>query len=130
MKKRVVITGTGIVSCIGTNHSGLDTTSAAKASTVELSDHRSPTAMELPCLRSNCGKRLRPTNRTNAGVISSATNKSEDTMMTGVTAKTTMSGPATTLNLPTPTASSQPQTWLNRLDDSNTARTHCRAGSQ
>ena len=62
--------------------------------------------------------------------MNTATNSSESTTITGVTAKITMSGATTVFNPPMPTPCSQSQKLFMSWEDSSMARTPSTADSQ
>ena len=98
--------------------------------TLDPSDHIKPNSKEPPRLRSSATNRRAATSDTKAGVITSATTNRQNTTMTGVTAKITISGATTDLSEPRPTPFSHDQTLVMMADDSSAARTASMACSQ
>ena len=103
------ISGGRINTSGGTSHSGIDTTSATSASSVEPSDQSTLTISEPPCLRSMAGKRRLPTRSTMAGVINKATSSRHSTTIAGMANTSNSNGPKAARNAPMPTRSSQPK---------------------
>ena len=102
---------------VALTHDAFD--AARSAISVDAMDQSRPEMKVPPCLRISWGNRLAATMLTKAGVMSSATPRSDNTTKTGDTSSTSISGASQSSTLDTPQASSHVKTLDKREEPSS-----------